>query len=245
MKNPLKRIAVREADEYDPPLTPVWEALRDDDEASVCRLLRTGGHDPNQSGPYDGARGQWGPALGYALIWGLDVAVGCLLDAGGDPSAEVDGYPVAGWARSAKGLRLLLAAGADVNLNRTDNGRSVLHELARHSDESTVRSAIECGADIHHLDAWGHTPVFATSSDAVARVLVEAGANPLIEDPTGVQPLYFAAMDGVEDLVVYLLELGCDPLKSNRVNGKNPLSFAVERGHTEVALRMRSWLARS
>lgn len=239
--NPVKRPRRPDSDEMLDPPSPLWSALHDDDEAAVCSLLSRGAASPNEIGWYDGARGPSGPALGYALVWSLGRAVTCLLDAGAYPNATVNGAPVAGWARSPENLRLIVDAGADINGTQVANGRSVLHDLAGHSNAATVLTAIELGADVHHRDAWGHTAVFEAGSRDIASALVEAGADPLATDPTGLQPLYNAAMSGLGDVVETLLQFGCEPLRSSRVNGQNPLTIAIDRGHDAIAQRLRDF----
>ncbi len=89
-------------------------------------------------------------------------------------------------------------------------------------DEPIVRAAIEAGADVTtHSDALGaqgaetalHRAVRGHGSgsfEAVARMLVEAGADLEVRNCSGDNPLH-AAMYESEDRVIALLRLGSDP----------------------------------
>jgi ankyrin repeat protein len=234
-----KTIGVPDPDE-DWSLTPLWEALRADDEARVCELLASGSHDPNQWGAYDGAPGGVGPALGYALYWELDDAVRCLLDAGAKPNESVNGYAVAGWAQSPRMLEVLVESGADVNAASANNARSLLHLLCSRSTADTVRRAVELGANVHHRDAWGNTPLFEATSTEIAQVLIDAGTDAVAMDDNGCQALFFAAMNGRRELVQLLLDAGCDPAKASIVGGETPADMAERDGHTVIAQLLRA-----
>jgi ankyrin repeat protein len=240
--NPDKDIWRPPPDAYDRPFTPLWAALRDDDEDAVCNLVSSGGSDPNEWGVYDGGHGNSGSALGYALVWGLERAVECLLAAGADPNAQNQHrMPVLVGARSPWSVRVMVAAGADVTAVHDRNGRSVLHILARLADAATVVEAVGLGADVNHRDAWGHTPVFGAGSVEVSRALVETGADPLAVDEVGMNAVWVAAMDGDLERVRYLLELGCDARQVDPIRGITAAECARVHQHPDVADFIEQW----
>jgi|CXWL01.1.fsa_nt_gi ankyrin repeat protein len=80
--------------------------------------------------------------------------------------------------------RRLLAGGADPN-DFDEIGRTALHYATRHEHLAIVALLLAHGArvDARHESSLGNTPlrdIAATCSLALARVLVEAGANPTL-----------------------------------------------------------------
>ena len=67
----------------------------------------------------------------------------------------------------------------------------------------------------------------------VARLLLDAGADPNKEDYHGWTPLTFAAFNGYTDMVKLLLNGGADLNKAN-INGFTPLHCAAAFGLTDV-----------
>lgn len=218
------------------PLSPLWSALRRRDQPLACSLVRDHLQDPNQWGPYDGGPGGGGPALGYALWWGMEDVVDCLLDAGASTMDEQYGHPLLGLARSVRSLRRMVHAGADINARHHSTKTSVLHALVRRADPDLIVAALELGADIHHRDFLGATPLFEAGSVRVAEVLIAAGSDPLARDDFGSQALLSAVIRGKVDLCRRLIELGCDPSNTeDRPRPRSLVEYANQWGHPEVA----------
>jgi ankyrin repeat protein len=76
-------------------------------------------------------------------------------------------------------MRLLIAAGADIN-HSVESGGTALFLVADKGLEATARALIDAGADVNKADNHGQTPLDAASHhnhDAVARMLRDAGAR--------------------------------------------------------------------
>ena len=85
----------------------------------------------------------------------------------------------AGCKNRAQIVRLLIAAGADINY-ATDNGHTTLCYAASVGFEATARVLIDAGADVNKAENRGLTPLDVASigkHDAVARMLRDAGAT--------------------------------------------------------------------
>lgn len=168
-----------------------WAA--DERKPEVIRLLLEEGADVN-------AEVRWGSDGDNetALYFARDPAVvRALLEHGADPHL---GHPLHGAARAnAASLRLLLAAGAE--LNTLDfKGRTAL----AYASMDAAKVLIEAGADLElgqplHYLVQGNRP-------REVKVLVEAGANVNALDPEGHTPLFYA--ERREGILKYLREHG-------------------------------------
>ena len=81
------------------------------------------------------------------------------------------------------------------------------------------------------------TPLHAAAMqdrEEIARVLLEAGANPNAASANGLTPLHAAAYSGAVDIAALLLDAGADP-SSTAKNGWTPFDMAHSRGHPELA----------
>jgi len=90
----------------------------------------------------------------------------------------------------------LLAAGADPNV-QDDQGWSPLHFAAQATSAESAEALIAAGANTELQDTFGNTPlwraVFASRGDgSVIRLLRGAGANPHVENKSGLSPLMLA-----------------------------------------------------
>ena len=139
---------------------------------------------------------------------------------------------------SAEAVRLLLAAGANVNA-RNDFEATPLMWAA--TDAEKVRLLVSGGADVNAKSKMGRTavwlaaandgssaivkflldsgakldrtellPAAAANDMGTMRLLLERGANVNAKDPAGMTPLLFAAMNGNTRLVELLLARGAD-----------------------------------
>jgi ankyrin repeat protein len=61
-------------------------------------------------------------------------------------------------ADAAESLRVLTAAGADIN-TKADNGETALHSAAAHGWDETVKQLVASGAELEPVDAKGLTPI--------------------------------------------------------------------------------------
>ena len=99
------------------------------------------------------------------------------------------------------------------------------------------------GAEINAVTTNGTgynalTGAVASSHAALAKWLVENGADVNYRYAKGHSPLLEAAANGKLEIVKMLVEHGADP-QMRTDGGKNALNFAEERGHKEVAEYLR------
>jgi len=156
---------------------PLFQAIQKSDAVAMKSLLATG-LDPNARDPEDT------PALMDAVLYGDAKCVKLLLDRGADPNAaDKAGATALMWAvPDVAKVKLLVAAGADVNAVSKNLGRTPLLIAASYP-----------------------------GSVAVLQVLVDHGANIHAKDRRGTHALGRAAVSADVDVVRFLVEHGCDP----------------------------------
>lgn len=134
-------------------------------------------------------------------------------------------------------LRALVAEGADVN-TPDDQGRNLLGFAAVQGDVDMTRLLLKAGAEVNaRSDPGGWTALLvATTSNqpAVARTLIQAGADVELTTADGWSPLRMATRDGLVELVDVLLEAGADPERRD-AGGVTPFMIAAHFGHAETA----------
>jgi ankyrin repeat protein len=160
---------------------PLFQAIHKSDTSAVKRLLDRGpdrGFDPNARDPEDT------PALMAAVLFAGPDCVKLLLDRGADPNAaNKAGATALMWAiPDVAKVKLLIAAGADVNAVSKNLGRTPLLIAASYP---------------------GSVPVL--------QLLLDHGANIHAKDRRGMHALGRAALSADVDVVRFLVEHGCDP----------------------------------
>lgn len=198
------------------------------DREGEIRKLITAGWDVNARDDYGCDR----TPLHIAVKNSLCEAVRILIDAQADVGA-VDAWGntplLFAYCHSVELLSALVAAGADVNqCNR--NGNTPLISAAGGSDFSWKRNThdnqmaffIAMGADVNAVNHCGWTALhFAAScrggSDAVKQLL-DAKANPNVNDGEGHAPLYYARTSIVAETLIHAgATVDADALKNPRV----------------------------
>ena len=81
-------------------------------------------------------------------------------------------------------VRLLARGGADLNTQNRD-GKTPLHYASGIGDIEVVEALVQNGANVNLRDEDGNTPLVKTYSPEIAKVLLEAGADPAITDNWG------------------------------------------------------------
>lgn len=194
-------------------LTPLMAAAAHRDSHAVVRRLLDAGADVHAK-----KGGQEYLAL-KAVYGGDPQTLALLLDRGASPQQSKGdaGSPlaIAAYFGDEAALEQLLAHGADVNFDSDFAGHALNWALySGHTAQAAV--LINKGSDLHFKSPWGHqTPpiVFAGYSEqgdpAIARMLVERGANVNDANEAGATALTFALKSGPRtQLVAYLEQAG-------------------------------------
>jgi ankyrin repeat protein len=223
----------------------MWAAYNDD--LDLVRRLTDAGADVS-------AKNEFGSfALLEAAILGSAPIIEALLDAGADPNAENPEGETALMAVARTGnvdaAELLLDAGADINATEDWGGQSALMWAAAQSQPEMVKLLAARGADLNargvirqwerkiikeprpkDMNKGGFTALLYAAREGCvecARLLVEAGADPDLEDPERVAPLNLALLNLHYDVAAYLIEAGADVDKWD-LFGRTPLYMAAD-----------------
>lgn len=136
-------------------------------------------------------------------------------------------------AGDARQVSELLAKGMDPNTS-DQGGHTALMIASRLGHESLVALLVERRADIGRRSPQGDSALMMASLKGhlgVARILVERGA-PVKQD--GWAPVHYAAFEGRDQLVRFLLDKGADK-DALAPNGYTALMLAARNGHTDAA----------
>jgi ankyrin repeat protein len=143
--------------------------------------------------------------------------------------------PDAAKQRDAAALKALIAEGADVN-GRQPDGATALHWATHWDDLEGVVLLVRGGADVNAANDLGVTPLeLACTNAAIARALLDAGANANQPLPTGETPLMTAAGTGDAAVVAALLAHGADPNAKEPRQKQTALIWAAARKHAGAA----------
>ena len=133
-------------------------------------------------------------------------------------------------------VKLLLKAKADPNIAYVDGDTSLHVAVAADCSKDTLQEIIDCGTDVNAVNKRGRTPLllgcFYRQTDAV-KVLIEAGADPTIDDKEGFSCLH-AAVDGIcsKDTLQTLIDHGAH-INAIRKDGTNALLRACRTGQSD------------
>ncbi|MCX5753137.1 MAG: ankyrin repeat domain-containing protein [Candidatus Krumholzibacteria bacterium] len=136
-------------------------------------------------------------------------AVRLLLDKGADPNYRLNEFTAlmaSFWRPDPEVVRMLLAKGADVKLTG-ETGSNVLHRFAQ-----TPNVPVE-----------------------IARLLVEAGADPTKRNDEGFTPLTLACERGYTDIVKYFASKGADVSNAGGAFKSTGLHAAAAKGYGDLA----------
>lgn len=187
--------------------------------------------------------------LGLAARWGHCEIVQYLLNAGIKIEAKDDDswtalHVAASWGHG-KVIKFLIEAGADIEA-RTKDGQSPLICSTSYGYLEATRILLDYGANIQARCSRGISAIHEAAADPsdkqveVMKLLLERGASIAWtvtndEDPdlNGRFPIHYAALNGSQQGVKYLLDNGSD---INAVNswGVVPLHVAAGEGRTEM-----------
>ena len=138
-----------------------------------------------------GLRGQ--TLLHDAALVGEAELAAVLIRSGADPDArEAEGHTPLYRASTGDVARVLLAAGATVDIASGPTRGTALHQAVRRGYVSVAQALLDHGATIDARDAKGETPLRRAVNCRqieIVRLLVRHGADPHAADRRGVTPL--------------------------------------------------------
>lgn len=200
--------------------TPLEHAM-DQGHIRMCRLLISHGADVTRVESVDTTSQQ-----SYKLYR-------LLLEHGADPQKLL---PAAVRFGDVRSVRILLDAGADVNVRDGEEDWVMPLHWAAHNSSAMIRLLIRRGADVTRLSkAGGHALGFCALWGKVGRMrtLVECGFPvDLLQATPEYAALYAACLVGETESVRVLLELGADP--NLGYGSSTPLMVASRRGSLEI-----------
>jgi truncated hemoglobin YjbI len=127
-----------------------------------------------------------------ALVGEAELAA-VLIRSGADPDARGrEGHPPLYRASTGDVARVLLAAGATIDVTSGPTRGTALHQAARRGYVSVAEALLDHGATIDARDAKGQTPLRRAVNCRrlqIVRLLVRHGADPRAADRRGVTPL--------------------------------------------------------
>lgn len=186
---------------------PLDQAARDGNVEQVERLLVLGS-DPN-------ARNKWGTTAltGAASAFAIDHEV------------------------QTKIIRLLLANGADANMQVTD-GTTAINEASYWGNESAVRALIDAKASVDIPRDNGYTALLSAASRGhlpIVQLLIAAGADTNHQTRDGMTALHLASSSGYKHVASALLASGARTDLKN-VRGDSYLEVAGRSAELQSAI---------
>nr|XP_053649353.1 transient receptor potential channel pyrexia-like isoform X1 [Cherax quadricarinatus] len=129
------------------------------------------------------------------------------------------------------GVKLLLAAGANVNAGLNTSGETALHHAVRAASTDCVQILISAGATINPTLLYSETPLHIAVSEGlsdIVDVLLDSGAD--VKNSKGnskMTALHIAAQEGYCQVAHQLLKAGANPNQEN-LRGQTPLHLAAK-----------------
>lgn len=136
-------------------------------------------------------------------------------------------------------LRAHLEAHPESVNDFSHDGWTPLHLAAFFGREEAARTLLEAGADVtlRARNRQANTPLhaaLASRKTALAKLLLEHGAEQDVPDDSGYTPLLLAAGNGNRSMVEELIARGVN-LHARNQAGQTARMLAEEKGHLEVA----------
>ena len=209
-------------------------AVKEQDKEAVARLLE-------QKADVDAAQPDGATALHWAVHRDDLDAVKLLIEAGANVEATNDfgvtPLSLACTNANAATIEALLEAGADVN-HALFTGETPLMTAARTGDVKSVEALLQYEADVNAKEPVREQTALmwalGEKQTAVAKTLIEQGADIHAATKLGFNPLMFAAREGDREAAQLLLDSGADANSADK-NELSALHVATIRGHGEIA----------
>lgn len=186
-------------------------------------------------------------AVQLAVYHGLDDMLGILLRS----EVELDPFEAAA-VGDAERVKALIEADPSLLTGHSEDGFPLLGLAAFFGRMDVLELLLEAGADVHLAATNGAlvAPIHSATahrdpdaSIAMARRLLEAGADLDAEQAGGFRPLHSAAANGHLELVQLYLQSGADAEAESDL-GKTALDLARERGRDDVVAYLESRASR-
>lgn len=131
----------------------------------------------------------------------------------------------------------LLCIGVDPNANKHRDGHGPLYFAADYDLVGVVRMLIERNADVNKTTKGSHWTALhyaaRRGSVAIARMLIDGGANIDLKNSMGITPFYMAAYCGNSDVSKLLVSEKADPYVIDK-GGDNIMHAAAHGGDTDL-----------
>ena len=209
--------------------------IRNDEQRKYCMLIAA---DKERNSFWQRVYDTDCSPLAVASVWGLELVLKKLLESydinsnGGGSVSPLILAAAEGHIASAK---LLLRAGADVNLKWSKESDSPLQAAMQSNSLSMVYLLIEHGANVNEKESCEsplHTALGARCDESIIKLLLRKGAKVDARAEQGITPLHVAAGYCEADVVRLILDAGANP-EAVDVKGITPLQM-VPVTHRDV-----------
>lgn len=191
------------------------------------------------------------PPLIKAILANDAAGVREALAAGADPNALVQKITPLGWAlhgsRCAPDvIRALAEAGADLEAPIWPSNPTPLYLSLGRGNQACAEVLLEFGANIHFRGPFGDTTLLAAAKGGLLDMVnlsAERGVDINAVTTTGWTAMMFAALNGDEQMIRRMLELGTDPCVCEP-NGRSAADIARGAGLAELARELNEICSR-
>jgi len=154
---------------------------------------------------------------------------GANVDWKGRGTSTKDGYSALNLCAADNYLefaKMLIDAGADVNVQGSDDGKTALHNCAYMNYPEFAKMLIDAGADVNVQTSLGSTALHMCAYEKgreiakqmlIAKMLIDAGVDVNVQNSVGSTALHVSAYENDLELTKMLLDAGADKTISNDV----------------------------